>query len=210
MSDSVYVLNPRRRRRRKTAKRATAKKATRRRRRRTFAANPAPKKRRRSARRTRRTRGYRRNPGRARAAGAALTSPLPGLPKLGTIDVGFALVAGGGLVGHGMLTNLAAQYVPVDKLKSGAGKFGLGVGVALIGSIAAHKFLPKKLALPLSIGMGTGVVVQVYQQFIAPKFPQLPVSGIENIETLQGIQENYNLSGVDDVAVGSSQFSDRW
>lgn len=207
MSDTVYMLNPRRRRRRKTAKRATAKKATRRRRRRTFAANPAPKKRRRRV--TRRNRAYRRNPGRARAIGAALSSPLPGLPKLGTIDVGFALVAGGGLVGHGMLTNIAATYVPVAQLKTGAGKFALGAGVALVGSIAAHKFLPKKLALPLSIGMGTGVVVQAYQQFIATRFPSLPVSGIENIETLQGIETGYSLSGIDE-GVGSPQFESRF
>jgi hypothetical protein len=96
---------------------------------------------------------------------------------------------GVGVVGHGIATNFIADKVPVAQLKSGAGKFGLGLGLAIAGSWAAFAFLPKKFATPLSVGMGTSVVVQGLNTFVFPKFPQLPVSGYESIDMLSGYEE---------------------
>jgi hypothetical protein len=116
------VLNPSKPK--KKGKSTKAKKAT----------KHAPKKaasKNRKAKKNRATR-YVKNPGRRHARGAAagsLASPLP-LPKLGKLDMGFAIVTGVGVVGHGIATNFIADKVPVAQLKSGAGKFGLGLGLA--------------------------------------------------------------------------------
>jgi hypothetical protein len=175
------VLNPSKPK--KKGKSTKAKKAT----------KHAPKKaasKNRKAKKNRATR-YVKNPGRRHARGAAagsLASPLP-LPKLGKLDMGFAIVTGVGVVGHGIATNFIADKVPVAQLKSGAGKFGLGLGLAIAGSWAAFAFLPKKFATPLSVGMGTSVVVQGLNTFVFPKFPQLPVSGYESIDMLSGYEE---------------------
>lgn len=137
----------------------------------------------------RRSKSYKRNPApRSRGAAAgALASPLP-LPKIGKLDIGFALVTGAGIVGHGMATNFVADKVPVPQLKSGAGKFGLGLALAIAGSYAAHAFAPKKFAVPLTVGMGASVVVQGLNTFVFPKLPQLPVSGYESIDMLSGME----------------------
>lgn len=177
---ALMVLNPGRPKKRRASKKRKASKK----RRAHHVANPAPKKRRR-AKASRR--GYRRNPSRS-SAGAALQSPIA-LPKLGKLDMGFALVTGAGVVGHGMATNYLANVIPVPQVKAGAGKFGLGLGLAVAGSWAAFAFLPKKWAVPMSVGMGTSVVVQGLNTFVFPHVPALPMSGYESIDMLEGYQD---------------------
>lgn len=196
---TFMILNPGRPKKRGKGKRRAKAKAKRSPARRAYHHNPAPKRRTRRRRAyahnpSRRRRAYRRNP--SRAAGMAFVSPLK-LPKLGQLDLGFAAFAGAGLIGHGMATNLVAQHVPVEQLKSGPGKFGLGVGVGAIGSWVAWKFLPRNVAVPLIAGMSASVAAQAFNTFVASHLPQLPVSGYESMELLSGLEDaDDELGGV--------------
>jgi hypothetical protein len=89
-----------------------------------------------------------------------------------------------GRVGHQVGVGVQEQHV-VEQ----TGGHGDGLGLAIAGSWAAFAFLPKKFATPLSVGMGTSVVVQGLNTFVFPKFPQLPVSGYESIDMLSGYEE---------------------
>lgn len=170
----VEILNPKPKKKAKKSKATHAKH------------NPASKPKKKAKKH--RAKGHKRNPSSARrAAGATLASPLP-LPKIGKLDLGFAVVTGVGIVGHGMATNFIAEKVPVTQLKSGAGKWALGLGLAIGGSYLAHAIAPKKFALPLTVGMGASVVVQGLNTFVFPKLPQLPVSGYESIDMLNGLE----------------------
>lgn len=197
---TFMILNPSKPKKRR--KRAKAKKSGKRRARARHNPNPAPAKRRRRRRSSsssapKRRRHYRRNPSRRGGSNVgSLASPLP-LPKIGQFDLGFAVVTGVGAIGHGMLTNLAAQHVPVAELKTGPGKFALGFVIATAGSWLAWKFAPRKWAVPLIAGMGSSVTVQAFNTFIVPNFPQLPVSGYENVDALHGYQDGNDLSGLE-------------
>lgn len=207
---SFMILNPGKPKRKRRARRAKAKKSTRRRRRaRSYAANPVVanprRRRRRSSASGKRRRGYRRNPSRAARAAGGLASPLP-LPKIGKFDIGFAVVGGVGTIGHGMLTNMAASYLPFEQAKTPAGKAGVGLVLGIVGSWGAYRFLPRQWAIPLIAGMSTSVAVQAYNAFVLPNFPQLPVAGVETIETLEGIAGMGELQPYGDM-VGGDRFS---
>lgn len=161
-SELVLIDNPRRKRsRRRKAARTTRARATRRRRR-----NPGfvMNARRRSGRRRRR-----RNPG----------FNLGGfkLPKLMGLDLGQAASVIGGMAGTNFLTNMAAGFIPVPQLQTGAGRIALKTGVVIGGLMVLNAMLGAK-GRPITAALGAGgaasILGDVYTQFLQPAAPWLP------------------------------------
>jgi len=179
MAGEFAVINPRRRRRKK----ATAKRRKSSRRRRRVAVNPIHRlhrKRRHVARR-------RHNPRRRRYA----RQHNPAVFGINIVKIGSIA---GGFVGTEILAGYLSGMLPAAwKTNPAMVRIGCKAAVGIGAPLLLKRFLPRGIGAALAVGGGVAVLVDVFNTFIKPNIPGLPLG--EMGEYNQGYITGYEDPG---------------
>jgi hypothetical protein len=184
MAGEFAVINPRRRRKKARVQR----RKVRRRRKYARVANPV-RRRRRVARR-------RHNPRRRHYARRNPSFMGMDLGKIGSLAGGYV---GTEILGGYLKGMLPAGMLPDANLARIGCKAAVAIGVPLL----ARRFLPRGVAKALMIGGGVAVAVDLFNTFVKPMIPGLPLADYEqgyiSDYEMQSIPASASLSGTDSV-----------
>jgi hypothetical protein len=194
MAGEYAILNPRSRRRHRRRRRARprARRHVVRRRRRRH--NPYLMNARRRSRRGRRRVGRRvtrrrRNPSHA----------LGGF-KVAGIDLGAAALIAAGAIGSELATGVVASqaFIP-EQVKTGVGRMALKAGVGIGAGMLARRFVGPRVGNLLMLGVGAGLVIDVYRTYVAPNVP-----GLSDYDQFSGYAPagSFPLGGAEDFEAG--------
>jgi hypothetical protein len=178
MAGEFAVINPRRRRRKKVTHRRKTHK-----RRRRVAVNPFHRRRRVHARRRHNPRRHRRYARRHNPAFLGVN-----FVKIGSLA--------GGFVGTEILAGYLAGMLPAAwKTDANLVRIGCKAAVGVGAPLLLKRFLPRGVGNALAVGGGVAVLVDVFNTYVKPNIPGLPLGEYEQ-GYIQGYEEPAQLSGL--------------
>jgi len=176
MAGEFALINPRRKRRKKATTHRRRKSSRRRRR---VAVNPIHRRRRHVARR-------RHNPRRRHYA----RRHNPAMFGINIVKIGSIA---GGFVGTEILAGYLSGMLPAAwKTDANIVRIGCKAAVGVGAPLLLKRFLPRGVGSALAVGGGVAVLVDVFNTFIKPNIPGLPVGNYEQ-DFISGYEDNMML-----------------